>query len=80
MLFSRTLKFTLVALLACLSKVTQANADVKSQAPEAQIMICPLPEFADIAIDIPEVLDDNIRILSLVRITFQCILIKMIFF
>ena len=65
MLFSRTLKFTLVTLLACLSKVTQANADVKSQAPETQIMICPLPEFDDIAIDIPEVLDDNIRISSL---------------
>ena len=65
MLFSRTLNFTLVALLACLSKVTQANADVKSQAPETQIMICPLPEFDDIAIDIPEVLDDNIRISSL---------------
>ncbi|MCJ8294811.1 MAG: LPS assembly protein LptD [Colwellia sp.] len=65
MLFSRTLNFTLVALLACLSKVTQANADIKSQAPETQIMICALPEFDDIAIGIPEILDDNIRISSL---------------
>ena len=65
MLFSRTLSFTLVALLACLTKVAQANADIKSPAPETKIMLCPLPIFDDIAIGIPEVLDDNIRISSL---------------
>jgi len=65
MLFSRTLSFTLVALLACLSKATQANADIKSQAPETKIMLCPLPEFDDIAVGMPLVVDNSIRISSL---------------
>ncbi|WP_057832709.1 LPS-assembly protein LptD [Colwellia sp. TT2012] len=65
MLFPRTLNFTLVALLACLPKFAQANADIKKPAPEAQIMLCTVPEFDDIAIDIPEILDDKIRISSL---------------
>ncbi len=65
MLFSRTLSFTLVALLACLTKAAQANPDIKSQAPETKIMICPLPEFDDIAIGIPSVVDSSIRISSL---------------
>jgi len=65
MFSSRSLSFTLFALLACLPIVTQANADIKSQAPETKVLICPLPEFDDIAIGSPEVLDNNIRISSL---------------
>ena len=65
MFFPRTLSFTLVALLACLPKATQANADVKSQAPDTKIMICPLPEFDDIAIGTPSVVGNTIHISSL---------------
>jgi len=65
MFFSRTLSFTLVALLACLPKAVHANADIKSQAPETKIMFCPLPEFDDIAMGIPSVVDSSIRISSL---------------
>jgi LPS-assembly protein len=65
MLFSRTLSFTLIMLIACLAKAAQANADIKRQAPDTKIMFCPLPEFDDIAIGIPSVVDSSIRISSL---------------
>ncbi|ALO36024.1 LPS biosynthesis protein [Colwellia sp. MT41] len=65
MLFPRTLNFTLVVLLACLPKFAQADADIKNPAPETQIMLCTVAEFDDIATDIPEILDDKIRISSL---------------
>ncbi|WP_019027257.1 LPS-assembly protein LptD [Colwellia piezophila] len=68
MLFSRSLSFTLVALVtlfACLPKAAQANTEKKTQAPDSKVMLCPLPVFDDIAIGMAEVLDDNIRISSL---------------
>ncbi|KGJ92321.1 LPS-assembly protein LptD [Colwellia psychrerythraea] len=64
MFFSRSFNFTLVALLACCSKIAQANAEIKKPASEAEVMICSLPVFDDIAIGIPEVINDNIRISS----------------
>ena len=64
MLFSRTLSFTLIALFACLPKTTQANTDNKDQAPGIRVMFCPLPVFDDIAIGVPKIIDDNIRISS----------------
>ncbi|MEY8198998.1 MAG: LPS assembly protein LptD, partial [Colwellia sp.] len=65
MLFSRTLSFTLVALLVCFVEVAQANVEIKNQPPETKVMQCPLPVFDDIAIGIPEVVDNTIRISSL---------------
>jgi len=66
MFFSRTLSFTLIALLVvCLSETVHANVEQKSQSPETRLMQCPLPEFDDIAIGIPEVVDSTIRISSL---------------
>jgi LPS-assembly protein len=64
MLFSRTLSFTFVVLFACLPRAAQANTDIKNQAPETKVMLCPLPIFDDIAIGIPQILDDSIRISS----------------
>jgi LPS-assembly protein len=65
MFFSRTLSFTLGALLVCLSVVVaQANAENTNPLPETKVMICPLPVFDDIAIGIPEILDNTIRISS----------------
>jgi len=64
MFFSRTLSFTLGALLVCLSVVAQANAENTNPLPETKVMICPLPVFDDIAIGIPEILDNTIRISS----------------
>jgi len=65
MLFSRTLSFTLIALLAYLPKVAQANVEIKSQAPDTKVMMCTLPVFDDITLGIPEVLNDDIHISSL---------------
>jgi LPS-assembly protein len=65
MLFSRTLSFTLVALLISLSAVAEANEENTNPMPETRVMMCPLPVFDDIAIGIPEVLDSTIRISSL---------------
>jgi len=65
MFLPRILSFTLVTLLVCLSATTQANADIKSQAPDTKVMICPLPQFDDIAIGMPSVIDNSIRISSL---------------
>ena len=65
MLFSRTLSFTLVALLVCFVEVAQANVEIRNQPPETKVMQCPLPVFDDIAIGIPEVVDNTIRISSL---------------
>ena len=65
MLFSRTLSFTLIALLAYLPKVAQANVEMKSQAPDTKVMMCTLPVFDDITLGIPDVLNDDIHISSL---------------
>jgi len=65
MLFSRTINLILIALLACFPMLVQANVDIKSKAPETKVMICPLPEFDDISLGMPKVIDDNIRISSL---------------
>jgi LPS-assembly protein len=65
MLFSRTLSFTLIALLISLSAVAEANEENTNPMPETRVMMCPLPVFDDIAIGIPEVLDSTIRISSL---------------
>ena len=65
MLFSRTLSFTLVALLVSLSAVAAVNEENTNPMPETRVMMCPLPVFDDIAIGIPEVLDNTIRISSL---------------
>ena len=65
MLFSRTLSFTLVALLVSLSAVAAVNEENTNPMPETRVMMCPLPVFDDIAIGIPEVLDSTIRISSL---------------
>ena len=64
MFFSRTLSFTLGALLVCLSVVAQANVENTNPLPETKVMICPLPVFDDIAIGVPEILDSTIRISS----------------
>ena len=64
MFFSRTLSFTLGALLVCLSLVAQANVENTNPLPETKVMICPLPVFDDIAIGVPEILDSTIRISS----------------
>ncbi|MEW6994166.1 LPS-assembly protein LptD [Colwelliaceae bacterium MEBiC 14330] len=64
MLFSRTLSFTFFAVLICLAQVSKAAPDIKSQAPETRVMICPLPEFDNIALGMPEVIDSSIRISS----------------
>jgi len=65
MLFSRTLNFTLILLLAGFIKVAQANNDINSQSHKTKVMQCPLPVFDDIALGIPEVIDSSIRISSL---------------
>ncbi len=64
MLFSRTLSFTFFATLTCLPQVSKADPDIKSQAPDTKVMICPLPEFDDIALGMPAVIDNSIRISS----------------
>ena len=64
MLFSRTLSFTFMTMLVCFSQASKANPNIKTQAPDTKIMICPLPEFDDIALGIPEVIDSSIRISS----------------
>mgnify|MGYP000741497326 FL=1 len=64
MFFSRTLSFTLIALLVYLPKVAQANVEIRSQAPENQVMMCTLPIFDDIGLGIPDVLNDDIHISS----------------
>jgi LPS-assembly protein len=65
MFFSRTLSFTLIALLVYLPKVAQANTEIKSQAPNTKVMMCTLPVFDDITLGIPDVLNDDIHISSL---------------
>jgi len=64
MLFSRTLSFTLFALLAYLPKIAQANVEIKSQAPNTKVMMCTLPVFDDITLGIADVLNDDIHISS----------------
>ncbi len=64
MLFSRTLSFTFFATLTCLPQASKADPDIKSQAPDTKVMICPLPEFDDIALGMPAVIDNSIRISS----------------
>lgn len=64
MLFSRTLSFTFFAVLICLAPFSKAAPDIKSEAPETRVMICPLPEFDNIALGMPEVIDSSIRISS----------------
>ena len=65
MLFSRTLSFTLVALLVSFIKVVHANDEINEQSSETRVMMCPLPVFDDIALNIPKVIDSSIRISSL---------------
>ena len=64
MLFSRTLFFTVTMLLLCSSQIVQAESDSKKQPIESKGIQCPLPEFSDIAADIPPVIDNSIRISS----------------
>lgn len=65
MLFSRTLSFTLVTLLTCFVEVVNADDDIINESPATKVMLCPLPVFDDIALGIPEVVDNSIRISSL---------------
>ena len=65
MLFSRTLSFTLVALLAGFIKVVHANDQINEQSLETRVMMCPLPVFDDIALNTPKIIDSSVRISSL---------------
>jgi len=60
----RTLSFLVVFILFSLTETTQANTDSRGQPPEAKIMLCPLPDFETISLDIPLSTADNIQLSS----------------
>lgn len=56
--------FSLFLALVPMSKVQANNNSIKSEGPETRPMNCPIPEFAEIAANTPDVTDDSIYIFS----------------